>query len=50
MPLGTLNFNGRPYGLGVIAQAGREDLLFQFMSAFEALFPPRPIPWAFVSE
>ena len=44
MPLGLLDYNGRPFGLGLIAQANREDLLFQFMSAFEAVFPKRKVP------
>jgi amidase len=44
MPLGILDFNGRPFALGIIAQAGREDLMFQFMSAFERIFPKRQIP------
>ncbi|KAI0113611.1 amidase signature enzyme [Nemania sp. FL0031] len=44
MPLGVIPKDGRPYGLGIMAQAGREDLMFQFMSAFEALSPPRVIP------
>ena len=44
MPLGILDYNGRPFGLGLVAQAGREDLMFQFMSAFEAVFPKRANP------
>ena len=44
MPVGVIPADGRPYGLGIMAQAGREDLMFQFMSAFEAHFPPRDVP------
>lgn len=44
MPLGLLGYNDRPYGLGVMARAGREDLILQFMSAFEAEFPKRKVP------
>ncbi|KAH6714418.1 amidase signature domain-containing protein [Leptodontidium sp. MPI-SDFR-AT-0119] len=44
MPAGVIQADGRPYGLGIMAQAGREDLMFQFMSAFEAHFPPRVVP------
>ncbi|KAJ5919128.1 amidase signature enzyme [Penicillium verhagenii] len=44
MPLGVIPEDGRPYGLGIMAQAGREDLMFQFMSAFEDHFPPRVLP------
>ena len=38
VPLGNLE-NEYPYGLFLLARAGREDLIFRFMSAFEATFP-----------
>ncbi|KAJ4165399.1 hypothetical protein LMH87_007033 [Akanthomyces muscarius] len=44
VPLGTLSYNGRPFGLAIVAQAGREDLLFTFMSAWEACAKPRAVP------
>jgi amidase len=44
MPLGTLDYLGRPLSLCVIAKAGREDLIFQFLSAFEDTFRKRAIP------
>lgn len=44
MPLGLLDYNGRPFGLGVMAKPDREDLIFQFLSAFEAKFPKRKVP------
>lgn len=44
MPLGALLWNGRPFSLGIMALPGREDLMFQFMSAFEASVEPRPLP------
>lgn len=44
VPLGQFDPNGRPFGLAIIARAGREDLLFAFMSAFEAVSEPRPVP------
>lgn len=44
MPAGVIPADGRPYGIGVMAQAGMESLLFQFMSAFEAHSPPRGLP------
>lgn len=44
MPLGVLKDYGRPFGLAIMARAGREDILFRFMSAFEANFPKRVIP------
>ena len=50
MPMGLLKCNGRPFGLGIIAQAGREDLMFQFMSAFEAMSPARCIPTLLLQE
>ena len=36
VPLGNLKNNGQPFGLFVLARAGREDLLLQFMSAHHA--------------
>jgi amidase len=44
VPVGTISHNGRPFGLALVAKAGREDLLFAFMSAFEANSPPRAVP------
>ncbi|KAI1127061.1 amidase signature domain-containing protein [Nemania abortiva] len=44
MPLGTLNHNGRPFGLAIIAKAGQENIMFSFMSAFEANSKPRVVP------
>ncbi|KAF2257469.1 amidase signature enzyme [Trematosphaeria pertusa] len=44
MPLGILDHLGRPFGLAIKAPAGREDVMFKFMSAFEAVFPKRAIP------
>jgi Asp-tRNA(Asn)/Glu-tRNA(Gln) amidotransferase A subunit family amidase len=44
MPLGILDYNGRPFGLAIVAMAGREDLMFQFMSAFEAVSEKRGVP------
>lgn len=41
MPAGVIPTDGRPYGIGIMAQASMENLLFQFMSAFEAHSPPR---------
>ena len=44
MPLGRLRYNGRPHGVVAIAKAGREDILFQVMSAWEATFLGRVVP------
>ncbi|SMR53461.1 unnamed protein product [Zymoseptoria tritici ST99CH_3D1] len=43
IPLDVLSYGPRPFGLAVIAKAGREDILFMFMSAFEAGSAPRPV-------
>ncbi len=44
VPLGSLSYNGRPYGICLIAKADREEALVRFMSAYEAAFSPRPVP------
>lgn len=44
VPLGTVDYNGRPFGLAIIAKAGREDVILAFMSAFEAMSKERPVP------
>ncbi|KAH8805331.1 amidase signature domain-containing protein [Xylogone sp. PMI_703] len=45
MPLATLKYseqNERPFGLCAVARS--EQLLLRFMAAYEAVFPPRPLP------
>ncbi|CZT16547.1 uncharacterized protein RCC_02381 [Ramularia collo-cygni] len=44
MPLSTLEYNGRPHGLSLIAQASHEALLIRFMETFHKVFPARPEP------
>jgi len=44
VPLGKIDYKDRPFGLAIIAKAGREDLLIRFMSAFEASSDPRAVP------
>ncbi|KAJ5940868.1 amidase signature enzyme [Penicillium verrucosum] len=44
MPLGYLDYNGKPFGLAVMGRSGDDGLLLQFMSAFEAAFPKRRVP------
>ena len=44
MPLGLAEFNGRAFGMEVIARAGGEDQILRFMSAWETLFPRKPPP------
>jgi len=38
-PLGFAEFNGRPFGIEIMARDGEEGKLFQFMSAWEASIP-----------
>ncbi|KAI1290544.1 amidase signature domain-containing protein [Xylaria venustula] len=44
MPLGQLSYNGRPFGLCMVAKAGREESLLRFMAFYEECTPARPIP------
>ncbi|KAK1243303.1 hypothetical protein MKX07_003931 [Trichoderma sp. CBMAI-0711] len=43
-PIGQLRYNGRPFGLCVLARANEEELLLRFMAAYEAAAKPRPVP------
>jgi amidase len=49
-PLGFADFNGRAFGLEILARSGEEDKLFKFLSAWEKTFPdavkppPRLVP------
>ncbi|KAI0153300.1 amidase signature domain-containing protein [Xylariaceae sp. FL1272] len=44
MPLGQLSYNNRPFGLCMVAKAGREESLLRFMAFYEECTPARPIP------
>ncbi|OAP60239.1 hypothetical protein AYL99_05241 [Fonsecaea erecta] len=44
LPLSYLDYNGRPFGLSVIARANQEALLIKVQSAWEATFGPRKPP------
>ncbi|KAF2872776.1 amidase family protein [Massariosphaeria phaeospora] len=44
LPLGYLDFNGRPFGLVAMASAHQDALLVQVQSAWEATFPKRRPP------
>lgn len=44
LPLGYLDWNGRPFGLIVVASAYQENLLLDVARAWEATFPPRRVP------
>ncbi|CAK7233312.1 hypothetical protein SCUCBS95973_008552, partial [Sporothrix curviconia] len=44
LPLGYLDFNGRPFGMQITAKAHQEALLIQAQSAWEATFSKRQPP------
>lgn len=46
VPLGFSTYNGRSFGMEVLARNGEEEKIFQVMSAWEATFPEarRPPP------
>ena len=44
LPLEYLNWNGRPFGLIVVASAYQESLLLDVARAWEATLPPRQVP------
>ncbi|KAK7941436.1 amidase [Apiospora aurea] len=44
IPLAQLRYNGRPFGLCLMARADGEEALLRFMSLYEATIPPRPVP------
>jgi amidase len=44
VPLSLSTFNGRPFGLQLVARAGAEEKLFEVMSAWEATFPDARSP------
>lgn len=44
LPLGYLDYNGRPHGLGAVARAHEDGLLIQLQSAFDKTFPQRRPP------
>ncbi|KIW91565.1 uncharacterized protein Z519_07532 [Cladophialophora bantiana CBS 173.52] len=46
LPLSYLDYNGRPFGLSVIARAGQDALLIKAQSAWEATFGARKPPSA----
>ena len=50
MPLGVLDYLGQPFGLAIMAPKGREDVLFEFMSAFEEVFAKSVVPMKVVSK
>lgn len=49
-PLSYLDYNGRPFGVSILAKAGQDALLVKVLSAWEATFPPRKPPPLLVEE
>jgi amidase len=44
-PLGQLRYNGRPFGLCMVAKENNEQLLLRFMAAYQSsLGLRRPVP------
>jgi amidase len=45
VPLGQLRYNGRPFGICLVAKANYEEALLRFMAAWQLLMNPRrPVP------
>ena len=44
VPLGFADFNGRAFGMNIIARAGEEDKILEAMSAWAATFPDARVP------
>ncbi|PNP47657.1 hypothetical protein TGAMA5MH_01480 [Trichoderma gamsii] len=44
MPLSYLKYNGRPIGLVAFTTAGGEEMLLNFLRAYEDTFPKRRPP------
>ena len=44
VPLGFADFNGRAFGMDIIAGAGEEDKILPAMSAWAATFPDARVP------
>ena len=50
VPLGFADFNGRPFGLNVLAAAHNEGMILEFMSAWEHTFPEARKPPPLLQE
>lgn len=48
LPVGYLDYNGRPFGLTVACPCHGEGMLFRVMHAWESTFPAREDPKAFL--
>ncbi|TVY19404.1 putative amidase [Lachnellula arida] len=49
LPISTLAFNGRPFGLTIAARPHNEAVLVTVMSAWESTFPARKTPEAYLT-
>lgn len=43
-PMDVLKYNGRPFGISLIARASKEDLLLEFLGVWEKIVGSRPLP------
>lgn len=50
LPLGYLDYNGRPFGLCCVARANEEAILIKVQSAWEATFEARRPPPELVAQ
>lgn len=50
MPLGYIDYNGKPFGLAVVGNSGQDGRLLEFMSTFEAIFPQRNHPQPLIEQ
>ncbi|KAK0615178.1 amidase signature domain-containing protein [Bombardia bombarda] len=44
IPVGQLKYNGRPFGICLVAKENNEEVLLRFMAAYEAGSAPRAVP------
>lgn len=44
VPISSLKYNGRPFGLCLVAREHHEYALLHFMTAYELISGPRPVP------
>lgn len=44
VPIGQLRYNNRPFGYCIVAKDNKEETLLRFMSAYEKVSRPRPVP------
>lgn len=50
MPLDYLDYNGKPFGLSLLAKRDDDGLIIHFMIAFEATFPKRKEPAQLIED